>query len=719
MPDGVNGSLPQDLADTLESADICIIPDNDKVGKEFAVKVAKLLIESNTVKILDLTKMWENLKEKGDITDVFEMVKDDNKVLEQLEELEKETPLFEDNIKLNKPKLKGKKENLQENTGIQNYQEKILLGKKEINIDLNIPNSYKIEEGKIWKHTKLSNNEYVWDIFSPSIVLINAILENIETGEEKLELLYYKPNKKKWKALKVDKNIINNRQNIVTLGNKGLPITSNNSSEWIAFLSKMEQINYDKIPTLQTIDRLGWIDDKTFIPYVSNDVILDADENSMSWLKGYRTNGNLKIWIETMKELRNNNIFRLVLASGFVPPLLRYIGSRTFIVNVWGASRSGKSASLYATLSAWGNPEELKVTFNSTLVGFERLVSLFSDIVLGVNEKQVSHNKELFETFIYMLNEGKSKLRGRKDGGLDKNLKWSTIAITTGEEPLVDINQHSGAKNRVLDIYGKPFENEQQAKNIYRVTKTEFGIAGPIFIEKLINEYSDNRYKGLVEEYNFIEEKLNSKVSKNTISSYIQAVASIVLADSLIGRYFFNTDLESSINMGVSILEQLPKEDETSDVERAYELICSWLISNDLKFDRQDITYKYDEQKDIRKDFEILTNRKEGDTTEKYGLYDEGYYYIIPNKFIELMEKNNLSPLAVKKQLAERGYIKTQKDRNRIYYEVLKFYSGGRRRMIAFKLNNDSTLPQEEIEKLDEKKSLKFNMIGSDIDLGI
>ena len=77
--------------------------------------------------------------------------------------------------------------------------------------------------------------------------------------------------------------------------------------------------------------------------------------------------------------------------------------------------------------------------------------------------------------------------------------------------------------------------------------------------------------------------------------------------------------------------------------------------------------WEYDEQKDKRQDYEILTNRKEGDTTEKYGLYDEGYYYILPNKFTELMEENNLSPLAVKKQLAERGYIKIQKDRNRIY----------------------------------------------------
>ena len=145
-----------------------------------------------------------------------------------------------------------------------------------------------------------------------------------------------------------------------------------------------------------------------------------------------------------------------------------------------------------------------------------------------------------------MLNEGKSKLRGRKEGGLDKNLKWSTIAITTGEEPLVDTTHHSGAKNRVLDIYGKPFDNEQQAKSIYRITKTEFGTAGPVFIEKLIKEYADNEYKELAKEYDSIEEELSNKVSKDTISSYIQSIASIVLADSLIGKYFFNTNLESS-----------------------------------------------------------------------------------------------------------------------------------------------------------------------------
>lgn len=210
---------------------------------------------------------------------------------------------------------------------------------------------------------------------------------------------------------------------------------------------------------------------------------------------------------------------------------------------------------------------------------------------------------------------------------------------------------------------------------------------------------------------------MTNRCSKGTISSYVQAMASIVLADSLIGKYFFDTDLESSINMGLNILEGLPKEEETSDVERAYQLICSWLIQNELKFDRHRINYNYNEEEEKREDYETIINRQEGDTSEKYGLYEKGYFYILPNKFNELMEQNELSPLAVKKQLAELGYIQTQKDKNRTYYEVLKRYNGGKRRMIAFKLENNATLPEEEIEKSDEEDILCKNIGNQKTDI--
>ena len=660
-----------------------------------------------------MLQVWETLKEKGDITDVFEMVNNDKQVLKQMEELEEKTPLYqiETNNKLAIAKIK--KCIAKENDEEEIFEDDILIDNKSIKVKLKIPFPYKIENNEILKQggKDKETGKTIWYCFSKNLVLIKSILEDIDTGEEKLELIYFKPNKNKWFSIIVDKNVLNNKSNILSLGNKGLNINSNNCIGWISYLSMMEQTNYENIPTIQVTQKLGWVNNTTFIPFANNEIMLDVDENSLSWISGYSKKGDINKWIEAMKPLRENNIFRLMLATSFVPPLLKYIDSRTFILNLWYASKSGKSASLYAALSAWGNPEELKITFNATLVGFERLASLFSDIVIGVDEKQVSHNKQLFETFIYMLNEGKSKLRGNKDGGLDKNLKWKTVAITTGEEPLTDNNFHSGAKNRVLDIYGKPFESEKEARNVYKIVKEEYGLAGPIFIKRLIQDYSNEGYKDLANKYKEIEERFNQICDKDIMSSYIQAVSSIVLADSIIGRYFFNTTIESSINMGKEILEKLPREDETSDIDRAYQLICSWIMENDSKFDRHNFSTIYNSESNKTNVIETMKG-EERYQSEKFGLYEDGYYYILPHIFNSLMQENDMSSVAIKKQLAECGMIKVENDKNRLYYEVIHPYNGGRRRMIAFKMqNNDGTFENEDIPDINVKDN--YSKIGN------
>ena len=52
---------------------VAIVPDNDEAGKNFANIVAnELLTVVHSVKVLDLCTEWENPKEKGDITDIYE-----------------------------------------------------------------------------------------------------------------------------------------------------------------------------------------------------------------------------------------------------------------------------------------------------------------------------------------------------------------------------------------------------------------------------------------------------------------------------------------------------------------------------------------------------------------------------------------------------------------------------------------------------------------------
>ncbi len=62
-----------DYNSLFSNLNVAIIPDNDEVGRAYAETIAnELLPVAKSVKIVDLCNEWENLKDKGDITDVYE-----------------------------------------------------------------------------------------------------------------------------------------------------------------------------------------------------------------------------------------------------------------------------------------------------------------------------------------------------------------------------------------------------------------------------------------------------------------------------------------------------------------------------------------------------------------------------------------------------------------------------------------------------------------------
>ena len=57
----------------FKGLNVAIVPDNDDIGRAYAQTIAtQLLPIAKSVKVIDLRREWENLKEKGDITDVYE-----------------------------------------------------------------------------------------------------------------------------------------------------------------------------------------------------------------------------------------------------------------------------------------------------------------------------------------------------------------------------------------------------------------------------------------------------------------------------------------------------------------------------------------------------------------------------------------------------------------------------------------------------------------------
>ena len=333
----------------LKGSDIIILPDNDKAGKEFATKVANSLTgNANTVKILDLTITWKELKEKGDITDVFEMVNNDEEVIKKLEELEKKTGIYF------KPKQK------------QTYEQQEF-EIKEFKLKYKIPSDYHISIEKGIIRTKIVKGHKKVVLISPVAIVISKILINIETREEKVELLFYK--RKKWQSLIVDKNTLCNSQNISNLANKGVPITSNLSRDMVDWFFDLEVENYNEIRIERTINRFGWIDDTTFIPFRNNDVHLELESGISTWLdKINKKKGNIEDWIENVKSFLQEDdtgIIRFILAVGFSSCLLHIVNYRGTIFHIWGPSGIGKTGLLEIANSIYAPPDNI-ITFAAT-----------------------------------------------------------------------------------------------------------------------------------------------------------------------------------------------------------------------------------------------------------------------------------------------------------------------------------------------------------------
>lgn len=68
--------LPQ-YTEALRGKQVAVIQDNDEIGKAFAVETANALHgTAASVRLLDLTRIWPELPEHGDTTDIVEHIKD-------------------------------------------------------------------------------------------------------------------------------------------------------------------------------------------------------------------------------------------------------------------------------------------------------------------------------------------------------------------------------------------------------------------------------------------------------------------------------------------------------------------------------------------------------------------------------------------------------------------------------------------------------------------
>jgi putative DNA primase/helicase len=479
-------------------------------------------------------------------------------------------------------------------------------------------------------------------------VIISKELESIDSGDMKVELMYKRRNN--WENIIVKKTTVANTQAIITLADAGVNVNSINARGIIEYLSGFEMMNQNNIIQKKCTSQLGWVKKNCFLPF-DNEVIFDADPETMKKYQAYTDMGDRSTLVNALKRCRNNNYFRFFLCGSFAAALLDVVKERGFFIHLWEDTRSGKTAALKAVLSIWGDPDTLITNFNATKVAFEKTAQLHNDLPMGIDERQLA-NDDMLDYLVYMIANGKGRGRGNRQGGLQTQHTWKTIALTTGEEPLSSDTSHTGVHSRLIELKGKPFATENEAREIYDILKGNYGFLGREFVETI----KEHR-KEILEKYEKIKETLKSK---GNLESHIQYISIIMLADWVSSKYIFLDKVATFDN----IFSSFVTEKEVDISERARETLESFIHINSINFQVGDLKVK------------------------RYGVFhDDETVRIYPNIIKEEFGRQGLPYKKIMAKWAERGIIKTDSTGN---YSIVAKIDGRTHRMIEYTFIDDT-----------------------------
>lgn len=398
-------------------------------------------------------------------------------------------------------------------------------------------------------------------------------LRNIDTHKEQMILAFRRG--QSWQNTVVPKSTMASAQQIIQLADSGIGVTSETAKHLVSYLYDVEALNYDDIPTMRSVSRLGYAGDE-FIPY-TQDIVFDGEASYRTLFNSVTQAGDPQEWVTIMRRLRKESLAaHILIAASFASVLVEPLGSLPFFVHLWGSeSGTGKTVALMAAASVWGNPTIGKYiqTFHSTTVGHERLAAFLNSLPVIIDELQLAGTDAKGEKVfnVYRLAEGVGKSRGNKTGGMDMTPTWANTILTSGETPIVGEHAAAGIRNRVIEIECTLGDKIiKDGHGTAAALKANYGWGGKAFVAGLDVEEARQLYECYVK---LLEQKASDK--------QVMAAAVLLVADELATKLIFKDGLALTAEQMAAFLQT----DADIDInQRAYDYICGWVAQNSSAF---------------------------------------------------------------------------------------------------------------------------------------
>lgn len=471
------------------------------------------------------------------------------------------------------------------------------------------------------------------DLICMTPMVPTAILQNIDTKEQKIELTY--AGQKQTEHVMVDRETLVNKNKVVSLAKYGIAVGSDNASKVAAYFNNILGRSASKLPVKLSKSTLGWIgkDLKHFMPFSDGFVLDNAeDPNVTAMLEAMKPKGDRDAWFKRMGELRKHIPVRVTMAAAFASVLVDPVGQNSFVVYIWGGTGLGKTLLLRTTMSIWGDPNSsaivrsLNTTENAMMqhAGFLKHIPFAGDELQTIKTRYSNYDKIIMD-----ITEGINRGRLASDSKQREIYTWRSAFIFCGEEPIIKSDSGGGASVRVVEIEltQKYVEDGNELANFLT---DNYGFAAREFIEALAKPVGEGGYdvKELYRTF-FAELAKDKTLNEKQIGNGALLMTGDFIASSLFWQ---------EPDMTVEDMKPFLKTADQVDVaERAYKYVTSMVVQYGQNFteDAKEVWGRFDE--------------------------DDDAVYILKSVLSERMQRMGFDFEACKKKWDEKGYIKRNK----------------------------------------------------------
>ncbi len=447
----------------------------------------------------------------------------------------------------------------------------------------------------------------------------------------------------------------------------GLSVTSNTAPPLSEYLSHFEDRNLNIIPETEIISRFGWVaSGGKYYFLLGNACISDngiksgrggaiSFHSTSSTLKnaadGYSAEGTFDDWLKMADQLQAYPIAMALFYAAFTAPVLKILNHSSFVTDLYGTTSTGKTSVMHLIASIWGHPRKIRTTWNNTIVYFERMAAIATDLPFFVDDSKQAKNDEVVGSIIYQI--ANEIGRGRANTtDVNSTHTWKTVAISTGEVKATEFTQDAGTRTRCLEITDLPFgktdsETAKFVDQLKSAAQGNFGWAGQRFVEFLCKV--QDRWDIVRERFQAYKEHFKEGMGSGAEGRLLDNVAAIAVTAELV-KIALNVvwKIEEPLKI---LLGATRAAKSAPDAVRALRKLNSWMVENPAKFrDRVGST-------DIAGS---SPHEPLGGWAGKWSSGDDWKEVaFFPNRFSQLMEEFQFKPHSVLSEFKERNWINT------------------------------------------------------------